>query len=177
MKIKYETPDNLFKFYNETVEIGQKRKKIEKYGNVSIFNQLVKYSLYALLFGTCIIVLMNLKRNDILYYMIIAVSIFFLGCSLVYIIIFIINYNTFKKNGIKGTITINEKNIIDKDEKYKLEISLDKISSIIIGKYSINIFLLNSNIYLRIPIIYGDKIVNEVKKYREDIRVIQLNNN
>lgn len=176
MKIKYETPDNLFKFYNETVEIGQKRKKIEKYGNISIYNQIVKYSLYALLFGSCIIILMNLKRNDILYYMIIAVSIFYLGYSIIYIINFIMNYKAFKKNGIKGTITINEKSIIDKDEKYKLEINLNEISSIIIGKYSVNIFLLNSKIYLRLPIVYVDQIVDSIKKHKDDIRLIKLNN-
>lgn len=176
MKIKYETPDNLFKFYNETIEIGQKRKKIEKNGTISIFNQLVKYSLYALIYGTCIAVLMSLKRNDILYYIIIAVSIFFLGASIVYIISFITNYKAFKKNGIKGTITINEKSIIDKDKKYKLEISLDEISSIIIGKYSVNIFLISSKIYLRVPIIYEDKIIDTIKKYKEDIRVIKLYN-
>ena len=121
IKIKCETPDNLFKFYNETIEINQKRKKIEKYGNVSIFNQLIKISLYILISVIYIVILMNLNINKILCYIITSTLIFFLISLVVYIINFIVSYKNMKKNGIKCTITINKKSIITKTENYKIE--------------------------------------------------------
>jgi len=174
MKIKYDEPENLFKFYNETVEIGQKRKKIEKNGNANIVNQIVKYSLMIILFGLYNVIFIYLKSNDIIGYILKALSIFFFIYYIFYLITFIVNYIKFKKNSIKGTITINENSFIDEDEKYKFEIRLDEISSVIIGKYSINIIISNSVLYFRIPITYKDKILNAITKYKSDIKIINL---
>ena len=175
MKIKYNTPENLLKFYNESVEIEQKKKKIEKQGRVIIINQLIRYPLLTLLFGLDIIIFINLKRNDILFYVLNAVIIFYFITLLIYTITFIKNYIVLKKQGINGTLTINKENIIDEDEKFKIELSLKEISSIVVGKYSINILFSNSKIYLRLPIIHKDEIIDTIKKHKNDIQIINLN--
>jgi len=51
---------------------------------------------------------------------------------------------------------------------------MDQISSIIIGKYSININFNTSKMKLMFPIQYKNKIVTSIKKYKEDVRVIEL---
>ena len=54
-------------------------------------------------------------------------------------IIFIKKYKVFKDGNVGGTLTINENTITDEYGKCKVELEMDQISSIIIGKYSVNI--------------------------------------
>ena len=47
------------------------------------------------------------------------------------------------------------------------------ISSVIVSNYSINIFLNNKNIYLRLPISIKKDVLKSIKKY-SDIQILDL---
>lgn len=49
-------------------------------------------------------------------------------------ILFIKNYKVFKDGNVGGTLIINENTITDEFNKCKIELEMDQISSIIIGK-------------------------------------------
>ena len=52
-------------------------------------------------------------------------------------ILFIKNYKVFKDGNVGGTLIINENTITDEFNKCKIELEMDQISSIIIGKYTL----------------------------------------
>ena len=160
MKIKYEASRETFKYYNELTVISQRLKKIEKAGNIIIVNQIFKCILYIFVFA--------------FYIFVVDRSIYFLVSYLSYMILFIKNYKVFKDGNVGGTLIINENTITDEFNKCKIELEMDQISSIIIGKYSININFNTSKMKLMFPIQYKNKIVTSIKKYKEDVRVIEL---
>ena len=75
---------------------------------------------------------------------------------------------------VKNLNIIKRDGSIVKFNKCKIELEMDQISSIIIGKYSININFNTSKMKLMFPIQYKNKIVTSIKKYKEDVRVIEL---
>lgn len=173
MNIKYEAVKDTFKYYNELTVINQRLKKIENGGNIIIFNQIFKCILYMFVFAFYIFVVGRIEPTifiNILKY----VAIYFLVSYLSYMIIFIRSYKVFKDDNVGGTLTINEDTITDEFNKCKIELRMDQISSIIIGKYSININFNTSKMKLMFPIQYKDKIVTSIKKYKEDVKVIEL---
>lgn len=173
MKIKYEAVKDTFKYYNELTVINQRLKKIEKGGNIIIVNQIFKCILYIFVFAFYIFVVGRIESNifiNILKYL----SIYFIISYLSYMILFIKKYKVFKDSNVGGTLTINENTITDEFNECKIELEIDQISSIIIGKYSININFNVSKMKLMFPIQYKDKIVTSIKKYKEDVRIIEL---
>ena len=138
MKIKYEASKEIFKYYNELTVISQRLKKIEKAGNIIIVNQIFKCILCIFAFTFYIFIVGRIEPTifiNILKYL----SIYFLVSYLSYMIIFIKKYKVFKDGNVGGTLTINENTITDEYGKCIVELELDHISSIIIGKYSVNI--------------------------------------
>ena len=173
MKIKYDASRETFKYYNELTVISQRLKKIEKAGNIIIVNQIFKCILYIFVFAFYIFVVDRIEPTiftNILKY----ISIYFLVSYLSYMILFIKNYKVFKDGNVGGTLIINENTITDEFNKCKIELEMDQISSIIIGKYSININFNTPKTRFIFPIQYKDKIVTSIKKYKEDVRVIEL---
>lgn len=171
MKIKYEASKEIFKYYNELTVISQRLKKIEKGGNIIIVNQIIRCILC--IFAFYIFVVDRIEPTifiNILKYL----SIYFLVSYLSYMIIFIKKYKVFKDGNVGGTLTINENTITDEYGKCKVELEMDQISSIIIGKYSVNINFNTPKTRFIFPIQYKDKIVTSIKKYKEDVRVIEL---
>lgn len=173
MKIKYEASKEIFKYYNELTVISQRLKKIEKGGNIIIVNQIIRCILCIFAFTFYIFIFGRIEPTiftNILKY----ISIYFLVSYLSYMILFIKNYKVFKDGNVGGTLIINENTITDEFNKCKIELEMDQISSIIIGKYSININFNTSKMKLMFPIQYKNKIVTSIKKYKEDVRVIEL---
>lgn len=173
MKIKYEASKEIFKYYNELTVISQRLKKIENGGNIIIVNQIVRCILCIFAFTFYIFVVGRIESTiftNILKYL----SIYFIISYLSYMILFIKKYKVFKDSNVSGTLTINENTITDEFNKCKIELDIDQISSIIIGKYSININFNTPKMKLMFPIQYKDKIITSIKKYKEDVRVIEL---
>lgn len=173
MKIKYEAVKDTFKYYNELTVINQRLKKIEKGGNIIIVNQIFKCILYIFVFAFYIFAVGRIEPTiftNILKYL----SIYFLVSYLSYMILFIKSYKVFKDGNVEGTLTINEDTITDEFNKCKVELEIDQISSIIIGKYSVSINFNTPKMRLMFPIQYKDKIVTSIKKYKENVRVIEL---
>ena len=169
MKIKYEASKEIFKYYNELTVISQRLKKIEKGGNIIIVNQIIRCILCIFAFTFYIFIEPTIFINILKY-----LSIYFLVSYLSYMIIFIKKYKVFKDGNVGGTLTINENTITDEYGKCKVELEMDQISSIIIGKYSVNINFNTPKTRFIFPIQYKDKIVTSIKKYKEDVRVIEL---
>ena len=88
------------------------------------------------------------------------------------IILYFIGYKDFKKQGLNGTLTITEKKIVDQSDDIKFEMSLENITSLVIGKYSILIFT-NSKLYYRLPISCKKEILEAFKTYKEDLKIIE----
>lgn len=173
MKIKYEASNEIFKYYNELTVISQRLKKIEKGSNIIIVNQIIRCILCIFAFTFYIFIVGRIEPTifiNILKYL----SIYFLVSYLSYMIIFIKKYKVFKDGNVGGTLTINENTITDEYGKCKVELEMDQISSIIIGKYSVNINFNTPKTRFIFPIQYKDKIVTSIKKYKEDVRVIEL---
>ena len=89
--------------------------------------------------------------------------------------------NTIKKNNKEQLKLLNQRGILTiTSDKIKMnyierEISttIENITAIIIGKYSVNV-VTNNNIVFNVPIIIKDKVINTINKYRNNISIIEL---
>ena len=89
---------------------------------------------------------------------------------------FVIIYLNVKKQDLRGTLTIDEKGIVDNCDLMEVHFKWDNIAYAIIGKYTFNIFINNNSAYFRIPIDIKDKLLKAIKKY-SDVEIIDLANN
>lgn len=182
MTFKYskDNIDNLFKFFNETNVIASNKKKILRYdesnSKYKIYNCFIRNITYIILFTIIFILfyLYHTKINDHgLFVKIWDFVMIMYICILIFdTILKIIAYNKFKKSSFEGTITINNEGILDEDSKIKFLYKWDFIDYIIIGKYSINIILKDTKIYLRNPL--NDKMIKQIKNINKNIKIIDL---
>lgn len=175
MKIKYNTPSDMFKFIEDSYFIVAYKKKIlknKKYPfHNSIKRNLISFVGYILLLITMI--LFYVKTGAVF------------GKIMIYIITFCIlalgfaffnlayTYFKTKNKDINGVVIIDKEGITDEDNDTKVLVKWEHISCMIIGKWAINIFVKNRNIYFRLPVDIKKKLVDGIMKY-SDIEIIDL---
>lgn len=175
MKIKYNKPDNLFKFIEESYFIVGYKKKILKNKKYPFYNSikrnLISFVGYILLLITMI--LFYLKTGAVF------------GKIMIYIItfcVFVIGFSFFnfaciyfktKNKDINGVVIIDEEGITDEDNDTKVLVKWNCISCVIIGKWAINIFVKEQNGYFRLPVDIKKKLVDGIMKY-SNIEIIDL---
>lgn len=175
MKIKYSTPKELFKFIEDSYFIVAYKKKILKNKKYPFFNN-IKRSFISFLGYIMLTIIFETFRNitgdnDLK----VVVSIMFICVALsgINILNFLFRYNKIKNKSINGILTIDEEGISDEDEESKLDIKWKVVTFVIVGKYSVNILLENSEFYLRLPIAVKEKVIKGITKY-SDIEIIDL---
>lgn len=182
MEIKYKIDKDLFKFYNEIVEILGKRKVIEKSNNLHTNNYFVNITVKLIMFIIAFVALnlLFIKNNhedfifEIIWNIFGIIYLIFLGFSLV---TFIIGYKNFTRENLNGTLTINKDCLIDKSNNTKIETPLDNITNVIIGKFSIIILTSNRNYYYFFPINKEKELLDALQQYKGNLNVIRVNNN
>ena len=182
MKIKYkEETEKLFNIYNEAFDISLKKKKLEKKNILDNNNNFLKKSIINLIIFIIMFILLNMlfihnnHQNNIFTYIWNIATIIYIVLTIINLFIFIIGYKDFKKQGLNGTLTITEKKIVDQSDDIKFEMSLDNITSLVIGDYSI-VILTNNKIYYRLPISCKEELLDAFKTYKEDLKIIEKNN-
>lgn len=179
MKIKYYEK-KLFNIYNESFSISTKKKKIEKNNILEKTNNFLVRTIIYLIIFISMFIFMNilfLKNNhDVIAFEIIwnTLTITYIILLAYILVIFVIGYYDFKKQGLNGILTITEEKIIDESDNIKLEFPLCNLTSLVIGQYCIVIFT-NTKLYYRLPISCEKDILNALKKYKEDIKIIDNN--
>ena len=175
MKIKYCKPDNLFKFLEDSYFVMTNKKRLLKKEKPIFFNSFKRYLIVyvAFIILSFFWLLECLNTNHIFC------KIMF-GINFCYLLLLIFNHGLFfytyfktKKKELSGTITLDEDGIADEDKESKCVFKWNFISSVIVSNYSINIFLNNKNIYLRLPISIKKDVLKNIKKY-SDIQILDL---
>ena len=176
MKINYDMNENYFNCYNEAqgifanknILIKNPKKKIQGYIQTGL--TLLIYSMIILLFWIFDVVRTGHDTvSNIIFVLHIMICTFFI----IYFANFCIVYRIEKKKKHSGTLEITEKGITDfADEGTVVTVKLEDIEFIAIKKYTITL-VLNTHFIFFININQKDKLLEEIKKYRKDIRVIE----
>lgn len=169
MKIEYDFENCDWKTLNEIMGITSLRKKMKEDKDcklqtyVSIMSSIIPASIIWIFI--LLIIFPNLKITYFFIGLIVSIVIMF-----TFLTLFTINP---KNMNTKGTIEINKDFIIDTTDDISYTVPLDKIEYIVIGNRSIVLFITSSkNLCLYFPIKYGKQIIKEIKKYKEDILVL-----
>lgn len=171
MKIKYDSTDKYYKYYDEANGVFLLRKKLKKNPNVKIrgfishFTLLIVLSIIEFLIYLIISPYIKLEIKFIIYILIFIIAI----CCFEIILFF---YSA-KFNSKAGVLEINKEGILDKSKSgIQFGLSYNNIELIVItddlitfvAEYPIIIYINYSKNNL-------DKIINEIKKY-SDVQII-----
>ena len=178
MEIEYNYQNNLNNIYNEVFNISIKQKKILLNPNIKIGNftnsNIIKI-ITILVISSLISVILernNISPEIIKYWDIIIILLLF---GLYYNqTIFNKNLKIIKQNNKSSKIIIDENQIYDISNGVEIRFYIEKITHIIVGKYSVNVLIETNPLFLFFPIEIKDKIINTLKKYNKDIKIIEL---
>ena len=178
MTLEYNLKDNINNIYNEVFEIVLKKKKILLNKKVKVGN-FTKNStigiLSILVIGSIISVL--LKMNNIPTEIINVFDFFVIIIAFASVynrIIFKKNLEFYKKTSI-NKIIIDKYKLTDISNGIELKVDIEKITHIIVGKYSVNVIVGENAFHLFFPIEIKTKIIDAIKKYNKNIEIIELN--
>ena len=179
MEIEYNYQNNLNNIYNEVFNISIKQKKILLNPNIKIGNftknNILKI-ITILVIGSLISIILemnNISHEIIKYWDIIIILLSF--CLYYNQIIFNKNLKIKKEDNKSSKLIIDENQISDVSNGIEIKFDINKITHIIVGKYSVNVLIESNPLFLFFPIEIKDKIINTLKKYKKDIKIIELN--
>lgn len=167
MVIEYNPQKNIDNIYNEVFEIIYKKKKIlsNKTKKINSFKQIniIKIVLCLLI---CATVSVTLEMYNYSKEITMLIDVFAITYSVILFynqIAFSKNLKILKKNTTPSKVIIDEYTITDISNNIEIKINIEKISHIIIGKYSVNI-ISDDLFHLYFPIEIKDKIIKVIKK-------------
>lgn len=170
MKIKSDMKTNYLKHYNESRGIALNRKKILKTNTNKVPTAFQCFIITTLILIIPTILFFIIDKSKIVF-------ILFLVMTTIYIIYEILrtiwSYNFKKKSNFINEITIDESGIID-SSFYGITINIkpENIKAIVIKRNTVTI-LTHISIYFFFNIKEKDIIINEIKKYNKDIKIIE----
>ena len=179
MTLEYNYKNNIKNVYNEVFDIIIKKKKILSNKKVKIGN-FTKNNIIGILsilfIGSIVSILLEINNipTDLiktfdLFVIIITFGLFYNQ------LIFNKNLKVLKKS-TANKIIIDENKITDISNEIEIKIDIEKITHVIIGKYSVNVIAGENAVHLFFPIEIKTKIINTIKKYNQNIEIIELNN-
>ena len=162
MKINYDYTKNYLKYYNEAMGVHMKRKSLLK-GKKNILPASTYFLIYFVIYFICTIIYLSL-RNDVnipLFDYVYLITVGVLICIICLLIYLLAKLNKIrkKKDFGKGTITINQDGIEDKNSLGTIRLNWDTINLVVISKHLVNVITISNNILM----IENNK--NEVLKY------------
>lgn len=171
MKIKSNMKDNFLSIYNEARGIARHKRRIIKTGKASHLNFLEEIALYysiIMLMGMYIVT--NPKLLNIYGYILITLGLLYLLYNIVRIYE---GYKFRKRQKFVSTIIIDEKGITDitSFEGMELLFKWKIIEAVVIKKYAV-VILTKGKIYFYFDIKNKESIINEIKKYKKNIKII-----
>lgn len=167
MKIKYNSSNRHFAAANELYGIVSNKKRVAKgYRHYSYLKIILCYLIAFL----CLLVFSFLTINTYIHQFVYIGVLFTLFMATAQIFVFCINYNSFKKSKNKnGLIEINKHGVFDLCDGITVGLSWDKFELCYIGQYNIVII---GDAFFYIHFEYNEdfakKVIEEIKKYKED---------
>lgn len=178
MTIEYNIEKDFKKIYNEVFEIINNKKQIKSNKKIKS-NNFTKSNTKKIVIWLIITALISgtlknyINTNEIINIIDILM--------LIVIYPYIYNQILFNKNlnNIKPSktnkIIINKNKITDVSNDIEITIDINKITHIIIGKYSINVLIESNSFHLFFPIEIKSEFIKIVEKINKNIKIIELN--
>ena len=177
MKIKYDKPNDFFRFVKDAYYISVNKKKIlENKKNLEpIISKKNLMSFVGYIILLFIMILFYIKTDFIYFKIMSYIILFFIFIILLSFLLigipFLYFYFKIRKKNLDGTLVINGEGITVETDEIRFVYKWNCISCVIISNYSI-IIVLNS-LCMMLPIDIKEKLISGIEKYSE-IKIIDL---
>lgn len=175
--VKYDMSKNYFTCYNESQGIMGSKKKILRKKQLNIqgyLQQGILMIIYTLLISICSKVLWYLDNENLFVDFLDIIIAICIVLIVVYYVAFLIAYLFERKKTHKGELKITEDGITDiSEEKVTVGLPWNEISALVVSKNTVTV-VTKSPVYFFVNNDSKDKLIKAVKKYREDLEIIEM---
>lgn len=175
VKVEYDLSENFLDMYSEAYGVATMRKRLLKKSNTKTFNYVMQLFIGVLIlaFYTIIVVFCAKMFNGcIIIYnfpiMVLLYLIFF-----IYYFDFLIKFKYCSSRKKKGYFLLDDKGLTDYTfDGITITFDYKRIEMIVVKK-NVVVILTDTPIYFFADVIVKDKIIDPIKKYKKDVKIVE----